>query len=656
MAVYQIPLFPTDTQNKKGSAVSWFQEMAHALDVIGGVAWPDRFGKAMRNWLEQHEHTPIKTLSLFSGGGGLDIGFADTGFESLFMIELEQKYVQTLQANCGANAYFLHSQPLCIDIKDFINTFDSGSIDFIIGGPPCQTFSAAGRRAAGVMGTLDPRGKLFEEYVRIVAHTRPKGFLFENVYGLTGAQNGEAWNAIFRAFTELGYNVTHRILDAADFGVPQHRERLIVVGLQDQEFFFPAPTHGPDSIGHESFYTAGEAVQNADLSGVTYGLSGQYGHLLADIPPGLNYSYFTEKLGHPHPIFGWRSKFSDFLYKADPAQPARTIKAQGGQYTGPFSWENRPFSLGEFKRLQTIPDEYQILGTRQICIQQIGNSVPPQFARMLALSILHQVFGVTLPFTMHYLPKEKQLGFRQRKRSKTQEYTAKAQASISNLDRHAVAEALPIKQADIQIRSIDSRFHWSSTSLTNGKEVQIARSFTPDEWCFEVGQPADLPLYEIQITPAQRKKWVIPTQRIVLRAFSRDHYLFTSLWKAFEEAMITRTSIADLVQLNGYYQYQPNILLSLAFFKEPSDIGWKVIQKVIDGNLVAKQLHTSQVADFLGLGYEDVFPCLKMLRSIGYEVRNYKTNPQIPLGWYIIPYAFPTLTPRSVQLFKHMGE
>ena len=80
-------------------------------------------------------------------------------------------------------------------------------------------------------------------------------------------------------------------------------------------------------------------------------MNGRYGHLLAEVPPGLNYSFFTEKMGHPRPVFAWRSKFSDFLYKADPSEPIRTLKAQGGQYTGPFHWANRPFTIGEFKRL-----------------------------------------------------------------------------------------------------------------------------------------------------------------------------------------------------------------------------------------------------------------------------------------------------------------
>lgn len=92
-------------------------------------------------------------------------------------------------------------------------------------------------------------------------------------------------------------------------------------------------------------------------------------------------------MGHPNPIFAWRSKFSDFLYKADPNVPVRTIKAQGGAYTDPVHWDNRFFAYPEYKRLQTFPDDYEISGTKQIAIKQIGNSVPPQMARMMAIAI-----------------------------------------------------------------------------------------------------------------------------------------------------------------------------------------------------------------------------------------------------------------------------
>ena len=103
-------------------------------------------------------------------------------------------------------------------------------------------------------------------------------------------------------------------------------------------------------------------------------LSGRYAGLLNDIPPALNYSFYTEEMGHPNPIFAWRSKFSDFLYKADPNMPVRTIKASGGAYTGPLHWENRFFNCEEYKRLQTFPDDYRISGSLFTAADQIGRA------------------------------------------------------------------------------------------------------------------------------------------------------------------------------------------------------------------------------------------------------------------------------------------
>ncbi|XGB39622.1 MAG: DNA (cytosine-5-)-methyltransferase [Cyanobacteria bacterium LVE1205-1] len=176
----------------------WFQQILSILNVRQEAAWTDNFGKSLRQKLRQQGITPVKTLSLFSGGGGLDIAFHDAGFEIIEMVELEAKYVQTLQKNSQPGKWLDGSKPVCMDIRSYIPAPDL-EVDFVIGGPPCQTFSAAGRRAAGVAGTTDRRGTLFQEYVRILKLLQPKGFLFENVYGITGANKGEAWQEIQEA-------------------------------------------------------------------------------------------------------------------------------------------------------------------------------------------------------------------------------------------------------------------------------------------------------------------------------------------------------------------------------------------------------------------------------------------------------------------------
>ena len=399
---------------------SEYQTFNYICDSLGCEnnvpAWPDLFGKSIRQYLKENNIPLIRTLSLFSGAGGLDIGFHDIGFDIIESVEIESKFCQTLELNSGQGKRFENSKVNCIDIREY-SAKHLGNIDFIIGGPPCQTFSAAGRRANGVLGTTDARGVLFREYVRLLQELSPKGFLFENVYGIIGAQNGEPWKEILKSFSDVGYKLYYRIVDAADYGVPQHRERLLIVGLKDGDFKFPRPTHGPDSIDNEPFYNAETAVEGVELTADESkpGIGGRYGSLLNDIPPGLNYSFYTEEMGHPNPVFAWRSKFSDFLYKADPNTPVRTIKAQGGAYTGPFHWDNRSFAYGEYKRLQTFPDDYQISGTKQIAVKQIGNSVPPQLARMMALAIRQQVFETKFPFELSLMDDSEELTFRKRK-------------------------------------------------------------------------------------------------------------------------------------------------------------------------------------------------------------------------------------------------
>lgn len=648
---------PLDLYSDEPANKNWFQDMLAFLGVDKQTAWVDCFGKSLRKSLVQQGHAPIKTLSLFSGGGGLDIAFHDAGFEIIQMVELEAKYIQTLKQNSLPGKWLEGSKPICIDIKNYIPK--SIKVDLIIGGPPCQTFSAAGRRAAGVSGTDDARGTLFQEYVRILEILQPKGFLFENVYGITGANGGEAWQEIQAALKKVGYKIYFRVLDAADYGVPQHRERLFIVGLKSGEYLFPYPTHGPDSLNQQPYYSAESAVKNADIENMEVGIGGRFGHLLEFIPPGLNYSFYTKEMGYPNPVFSWRSKFSDFLYKADPKTRVRTIKAQGGQYTGPFSWENRKFSSSELKRLQTIPDDYEIVGNRQVCIEQIGNSVPPQLARILALSILDQVMKVKLPFSISYLPENKKLGFRQRKRKLTEIYAQKAKAAIADLQKTGKIVSIDssqYEQKEQQVRYLSPDFAWMKQA-TGTTKINLTYELNNSCWLIaasinEIESKEDQ--FIIDIYPScGYDDWVLGTNLVKLCGKDLNMQVFTSLWKAFEEKLTEVTGKADLVQLSGYYQYNAQIS-GVMNFDPKLEINefWRVVQCVTRCIGIATQLSATELADKWGVKAEDIYSYLKSLRTMGYEVRNHNTNTQIPEGKYLIPYAFPTLNPKSVQLRK----
>jgi DNA (cytosine-5)-methyltransferase 1 len=653
---------PLDLSDFKAINKNWFRQILATLKVQQETGWTDNFGKSFRKWLIAQGIAPVKTLSLFSGGGGLDIGFHDSGFDIIQMVELEAKYIQTLSKNAQPGKWLAGSKPICTDIRDY-SPDPNLKVDFVIGGPPCQTFSAAGRRAAGVLGTQDARGTLFQEYARILKILQPKGFLFENVYGITGANGGEAWQEIQAAFQEIGYKIYFRILDAADYGVPQHRERLFIVGLKEGEYLFPYPTHGPDSLDQQPYYSAAQAIKGADVSDVEIGLGGRFGHLLEHIPPGLNYSFYTKEMGYPHPIFSWRSKFSDFLYKADPQTPVRTIKAQGGQYTGPFSWENRRFSVAELKRLQTIPDDYELVGNQQVCIEQIGNSVPPQLARILAVSILDQVMNVKLPCHISYLSQNHKLGFRQRKRQLTKIYAQKAKIAIENLSNTGKILSLSCSIHEDQGETIRflSKQNFSWTKEPSPKSVKIFLAYdlnnsdlvisaSTSEFSKEENE------FVIDVSPTfGYDEWVLGTRSVRLCAKELDIQVFTSLWKAFEEKLNEITGKADLVQLSGYYQYNARISGVMNFHPQREiDSFWRVVQCITRCIATATQLTTAELAEKWSVNEENIFLYLQTLRNMGYEVRSHNTNPQIPLGKYLIPYAFPTLNPKSVQLRKSL--
>ncbi|MBE9515086.1 MAG: DNA cytosine methyltransferase [Chloroflexi bacterium] len=643
-----------------GLEESQFTTLLQALHVSEEPRWPDEFGNALRRWIEQTRQPRVRALSLFTGAGGLDIGFHDAGFDIVSMVEIDPKFVASLKANIGSERYFQDAQLICADIVDFQPSSDL-NVDLVVGGPPCQPFSAAGRRAAGAPGLNDPRADLFKEFIRIVSAVQPKAFVFENVYGLTGVQAGQAWRSVLRAFEGLGYRISSRILDAADYGVPQHRERLILVGVRGTQYLFPEPTHGPDSPNQHPYYTPEEALFGLEEEEKPMPIGGKWGHLLNDIPPGLNYSFYTSRMGHPQPLFAWRSKFSDFLYKADPHSPIRAIKATGGLYTGPFHWDNRPFSSAELQRLQTIPDEFELVGGRQLSIKQIGNSVPPQLARMLALSLLNQAWGVEMPAKLELLAPNASLKFRSRKVALTELYRKKASAALTHLGESTPAADKSLGhrrryRANIAMQSFDWRAEAEGDS-------QLLVEVEPKGGVLWINVKELIHAYlnagegngcEITIVPS-KLGWDIPLNQISLLGQPLSATVFVSLWKALEHHLAFANLKADLVQLSGYYQYPPLFTAGMSVSgSSSSDTLWEIVKKVVEGVGVRQTLHVEALASQWEVPTELAITGLKQLRMLGYEVRGHSTNVSIPERHFLIPYCFPTLNPRSVQLRKHL--
>lgn len=170
-------------------------------------------------------------VSLFSGAGGLDLGFQKAGFQTIYANEYDKTIWQTFEHNF---------KDVKLDRRDIrnIKSIEIPDCIGIIGGPPCQSWSEAG----SLRGINDSRGKLFFDYIRIIKDKKPLFFLAENVSGILHERNKEALNKILNGFKELGYNVKYKLLNAKDYNVPQDRERVFIVGfLNDVDFQFPEP-------------------------------------------------------------------------------------------------------------------------------------------------------------------------------------------------------------------------------------------------------------------------------------------------------------------------------------------------------------------------------------------------------------------------------
>ncbi|QQR75328.1 MAG: DNA cytosine methyltransferase [Holophagales bacterium] len=356
-----------------------------------------------------------RLISLYTGAGGLDLGFEAAGFTTAVAIEMDREAVATLRANRSWPVLDrdIHTIPSAEILSS--GRLAEGEADALIGGPPCQPFSKAGYWASGDTLRLDdPRSGTLGAYLRVLRDTLPRTFLLENVPGLAYRKKSEGLDLLERGIRRINrergteYAVTVAKLNAADYGVPQLRERVFVIGARDgAEFAFPQPTHGegetlPGVLN--PYATAWDALGDLDDEDRTeLRARGKWAPLLPSIPEGENYLWHTER-GGGLPLFGWRRRYWSFLLKLAKDRPAWTIQAQPGPAIGPFHWTNRRLSARELCRIQTMPDDYNVLGTVQSVQRQVGNAVPSALAELLARSIRRQLLGQRVDSRATLLP------------------------------------------------------------------------------------------------------------------------------------------------------------------------------------------------------------------------------------------------------------
>jgi DNA (cytosine-5)-methyltransferase 1 len=341
-------------------------------------------------------------VSLFSGAGGLDLGAERAGYEVRAAVEWDDDAAATMEKNLPQLAApVIRSDILQTTTRQILQAAglrQGERPDLLIGGPPCTPFSKSGFWLEWKRDGLDPDASLLQEYTRVLAEAKPHRFVLENVYALTynNKASKPAFERLLREIESAGYHCEAKVLNAADYGVPQSRPRLFIIGVPKDEALphLPEPTHGGQwerrmsgNLG-QPHVTADDVL--ADL--VTdpepgEAVNGKYGHLLPAIPPGDNYLFYTAKRGHPDPLFRWRSKYWSFLLKLAPDRPAPTIQAQPGPYIGPFHWDNRRLRVAEVKRLFTYPDNFDFVGNRSSIQAQLGNSVPPLLAEKVVRAL-----------------------------------------------------------------------------------------------------------------------------------------------------------------------------------------------------------------------------------------------------------------------------
>lgn len=353
----------------------------------------------------------LNAISLYTGAGGLDLGLESAGFETRVAVEIDKDCVQTLRANrdwplIDRSIHEVSSSQLLQAAH-----LESGEADLLFGGPPCQPFSKAGYWASGDSRRLDdPRADTVSAFLRAIRDCRPRAFLMENVAGLAFRGKDEGLRLIQQTLESINetcgtdYRGSLLVLNAADFGVPQIRQRAFLIGGRDGSHFGELmPTHQPATSGIQGelnlserqrpYISAWDAIgdlENDDSPELL--LRGKWADLLPSVPEGKNYLHFTER-GGGTPLFGWRRRYWNFLLKLSKDQPSWTLTAQPGPATGPFHWKNRRLSARELCRLQTIPNDFKIIGSLNAVQRQIGNAVPSALAEILGLAIRSRLLG-----------------------------------------------------------------------------------------------------------------------------------------------------------------------------------------------------------------------------------------------------------------------
>lgn len=347
-----------------------------------------------------------KVISFFSGAMGLDIGLINSGLDVVIGQDFDTSCIRTIEANghpvIGGDIRTISAEDVL-----YQSGLHPGEPFLVCGGPPCQPFSTAGKR----MGINDPRGSLFTDYIRMISTIRPRFFVMENVKGLMSAplrtENDDVVNdgktvldVIISEFKKLGYSITWGILDAVNYGVPQFRERFILIGSRDHEsIFLPVPTHF--QIHQEETYrwrTLHDVISDLENDpGECAEFSQQRMEYLKLVPEGGNWkclpeSVRSEAMGGAYSSGGGKVGFYRRLAYN---QPSPTLVTSPIQKSSMFCHptKNRPLSVKEYSRIQQFPDTWIFEGSTASKYRQIGNAVPIGLGEAIGKALISAASG-----------------------------------------------------------------------------------------------------------------------------------------------------------------------------------------------------------------------------------------------------------------------
>jgi len=306
----------------------------------------------------------MKVVSLFSGCGGMDLGFIESGMDVVWANDIYADAVQTYQHNIGSHI-------ILKDIAD-IPSSEIPECDGLIGGFPCQGFSVANMNR----NVNDSRNRLYREFVRVISDKKPVFFVAENVKGILSLGKGLVFQQIIKDFSDTGYSVKHHLFNAADYGVPQKRQRVIIFGVRqdvpvDWSYFPPPATHAQQPKANQSkWISISTALKGLPEPGLEDPL---------EIPNHTGTKYKLRNNGY----LGHR-----FI---DPDAPSPTITARGDERGGVViihhPSNNRRLTVREAALIQSFPTGFRFIGSNTSGYRQIGNAVPPGLAAVVAQSV-----------------------------------------------------------------------------------------------------------------------------------------------------------------------------------------------------------------------------------------------------------------------------